>query len=925
MAHPLLTFHLLGKTRIAVRGEPLPASVYDKARMVLIYLALEGERMHGRDELAYYFWPDLPPDAARLNLRQALHRIRAAIDRPDSPSILLGKREQVGINPEVPLWVDLHPFLTAHNQPSVNDLETAITLYRGEFLAELSHTPISAEFEEWVMTRRERLHRHALGLLERLQYLHEQAGELERAICCAQRHIELEPWDEGAHQRLIRLFALNGQSAAALDQYRACCKVLQDELGVEPSEETEQLHAALRNGVLGPTDRHDLVGHDSPTLTNGMGHEPERRPVTAFYCSIAPIAAPSSMDPEDLINAIRPAQSHFHCLIEQYGGHVVRSHMGGLLAYFGYPNAREGAARLAVEAALALFEARQSAGTGLTLRIGIHTALTVSGGPSGQPDAVGAASAVAVSLKEHAQTDSIVISGATRQLVEGYFLLEETGILPDATRPTEPIESFMVLGPSGASGRIEASMSRLTPLVGRRFELETLERLWRIDQDGRPRMALIHGEPGIGKSRLLHSMQELVKRELGRVRICRCLPEHRGTAFHPLIDLLTRLLGTTGTELRLERLQTIVAGGSPRLQHALPLLCDLLGLEHPAPAELLPQPPAAEGATRDLLIEALLELQERLDESDSPLLLVVEDVHWADHSTLELIQRQLSRNSQAPTLLLLTCRPESLPEALVSQAAETIWLRPLSKTESAQLIDHLAGRRRLASDARQMIVRLTNGIPLFIEEMTRMILSRGTLDRAGQQRLFSPAIPPTLHDLLLARIDNLGEHKHTIQLAATVGRTFSLMLLAAVAPFDEAQLRGSLDRLVEEELLHQQQHGSTIEYQFRHALVQEAAYQSQLKSVRRDSHRMIAATLQRHFPGIVESNPEWLAWHLTASEQPREAIDFWYRAGQRALQRMATIEAQQHFERALQLLQRLDENEPPHPLASEVVRRINGG
>ncbi len=883
---PIFSLSLLGGFALDHNTRPCELA-YEKGRALLAYLAVEPGRAHSRASLAAIFWPDLAREAALTNLRQVLHDLRQTLDAANPATPLLQvDRVFVRFDPTGGLEIDVADFAAAapacpetpcptYCDPCIAQMEILAAHYRGEFMAGFS-LPECPDFEEWLQVQREALHLRALSRLALLSDCHEMTGAYARSLPFALRFLELEPWNEESLRRVMRLFALNGQRAAALAQYETCCRTLKKELGILPSEETCALAARIRRdeqpwasrSVEGAAPRAD----PSPPAT-------ERRQITVLYCELAPADAE---DPDEALALLHAPQARCREIIRGHAGHLVQSHGGGLLAYFGYPQASENAARLAVRAALALTRA---AFDGLGPRVGVHTGVVISSDPR-MPDAVGATSALAIHLRQLADFGEVAISAATQRLVAGYFESTSLGLRqpPGGARP---LEVFHVERESGATSRLEAA-STLTPLVGRKNEISALLALWQDARHGMPRTVLLRGEAGIGKSRLVDTLKRALREQACVVRELRCFPEHCQSPFYPLIAMLEAFWGFARDdtpEVKFGKLASHLESYYPAsAQEAVPLLAHLFSLP---PGGSYPAPGLSPQQCKEQTVAALLVLLQALA-AQQPVLLIVEDLHWIDPSTLELLTRIVEQKERGPILSVLTARPEFAPP-WKDAPVFTLPLLPLAGDEVAEMVASISAEIPAATLRR--IVERADGIPLYAEEMAKS---------ATQDNLAS--IPATLHDLLAARLDRMGEAKHTAQLAATLGREFDLNLLHKMSTCDPAALARNLDALHDAGLILKV---DKTAHQFKHALIQEAAYQTQSKSDRQAAHQHIAHALQSDFPAIVTTRPEFLARHLACGGETRQSIDYWIKAGQRAALSSANVEAVGHFNSGLELLMTL--------------------
>jgi class 3 adenylate cyclase/predicted ATPase len=626
------------------------------------------------------------------------------------------------------------------------------------------------------------------------------------------------------------------------------------------------------------------------------------------------------LDPEDYRDVIGRYHATCTTVIAHYGGQVAQYLGDGLLAYFGWPQAHEDDARRAVHAGLALVtairglgsELVQDFGIRLAIRIGMHTGLVVVGtGEEGTPYgqlAVGATPNLAAKMQSLAAPETVVISTATAHLVQGYFVCQPLGehLLPGAT---EPSALSQVLHASGARGRLDvALLQHLTPFVGREAELAVLrERVAQVRQ-GMGQVLLLSGEAGIGKSRLVQEVTTLAADDFACIE-CYCSPYYQHTALHPVVEWLQRFLpcdSDTPVPERLARLEAFVRQAGLDGQECLPLLASLLRLELPEghyPAlQLTPQ--QQRQRTLETLLALVLGLAHR-----QPVLLIVEDLHWSDPTTLEWLGLIVDQGPTAALCTLLTCRPTFASPWGGRTHVTLLTVSRLTSPQVTQMVQWLGGDRLPAARV-QHIVTQTDGVPLFVEEVTKFVLASQRLHGypggpASENAVPEVPIPATLRDSLMARLDQLGPAKGTAQLGATIGREFSYALLQAVTHLDADLVRQDLKQLVEAELLYQRGVGATTLYQFKHALIQEAAYASLLRRTRQQYHQHIAQVLEAQFPALAETHPEVVAHHYTEAGLAAQAIPYWQRAGQHAIERSALPEVIGHLMHGLALVESL--------------------
>jgi predicted ATPase/class 3 adenylate cyclase len=640
----------------------------------------------------------------------------------------------------------------------------------------------------------------------------------------------------------------------------------------------------------------------------------ERRQLTVMFCDLVGSTALSAkLDPEDLHGVI--AAYHRCCtgLVERNGGFVAKYMGDGVLAYFGYPEAHEDDPERAVLAGLAVVEAAPklvtAAGSPLHVRIGIATGLVVVGDLVGSGEAqergvVGETPNLAARLQGIAEPDGVVIADGTRRLLGDLFELRDLG-LTDLKGVAKPVQAWAALRASSVESRFEAlHPSGLTALVGREEECELLLRSWRRAKAGEGQVALLSGEPGIGKSRLTAELQERLRDE-PHIRLRHfCSFQYRDSALYPFIARLERAAGFEREDdaaARLGKLEALLANSGEVNVERAGLFAELLGL---APGGRYPAPPGDPRRRRELTLAAFVEELATLSRQ-RPALLIFEDAQWADSTSLELFGRMVELAPRLPVLMIVTFRPEFSPPWMGQAHVTSLSLNRLARRETAALVEGVTGGKSLPPEILDRVVQRTDGVPLFIEELTKSLLEGGLLrEEAGGYAL---AIPSSLQDALMARLDRLAGAKQVAQTAAIIGREFSYELLRAVSSLSEDELCGALWRLTESELILQRGDPPQARYMFKHALIQDAAYHSLLRANRRIQHSRVAEALEKLFPETAETQPELLAHHYTEAGLTTEAIPFWRKAGQRAVERSANVEALSHLNRGLALLRTLDD------------------
>ena len=624
----------------------------------------------------------------------------------------------------------------------------------------------------------------------------------------------------------------------------------------------------------------------------------ERRQLTVMFVDlVGSTALATRLDPEELRAIMRAYYDACADIIARPGGHVAKFMGDGILAYFGWPMAHEDAAERAVRAGLQIVETMPrvvTAGTKpLAARVGIATGLAV----------VGDVPNLAARLQQLAAPGTVIIADDTRRLLGGDFDLVGLAGVTLRGLPA-PVQAWQVAGERArAASRFEARRAGgLAPLVGREQELALLLERWQLAGDGHGQVVLLTGEPGGGKSRLAEALDEQLTDEPHTRLLYQCSPQHTGTALFPIIAQLEHSAGFRRADeaaIRHAKLRSLLTRiGSDALTLAPPLAA-LLAI--PANGGQ-PSEDVSPRQVKERSFEALLGLLQAIA-ARQPVLLVFEDLHWVDPTSLDLLRLLLELVPTLPVLAILTTRPAFAPTWPIDTPVVPLPLDRLLPPQAAALAECVSGKP-LPPELLEQIVARTDGVPLFVEELTRAVLEAGLLEDAGDRyRLSHPlpamAIPTTLQDSLMARLDRLGTAKELAQFAACLGREFSHDVLAATADRDEAFLRAALDRLVDSGLVIRLGRPGAARYSFRHALVQETAYGSLLKSRRQTIHAHIAEMLTKRFPDIAESRPEWLAQHYMAGGRGERAAEHWLRAARRAKAAFANAEAEAHLHHCL--------------------------
>lgn len=659
---------------------------------------------------------------------------------------------------------------------------------------------------------------------------------------------------------------------------------------------------------------------ESSTLAPEVRPRAERRHLTVLFCDLVGSTSLSeTLDPEALRDLIRIYHDRCRTTVERRGGRVANYIGDGVLAHFGDVKAHEDDAVQAVRAAVEMAgsvrgigaELPWAADLGLAVRIGVHTGMAIVGdigtGAGSRQLAVGATHNLAFRIQEVAEPHSVLLSDATFRLVDGFVATEPAGS-HRLKGFSDPVTLHRVLGTQKGATRFRASAGEaLTPLVSREVELAALDEGWRAARAGSGRAFALVGEAGIGKSRLVEEFKTHVAGAGALVEL-HCSPHLENTALHPVVELLRGMVddeptaadGPAGGEQRIRRLESLVeAAGLPR-EPAVQVLATLLSLpvgdRYPA-RRLSPE------RFRDVAHNTLVSWIQRLSERH-PTVLVVEDLHWSDPSTLEVLESLIERASASRLLTVLTYRPQPGPGWRPPARVQKIELERLSPVEVETMIRWLPGQELLSPAALTAIAEKSDGVPLFVQELTRAVRDASDSGSPESEQTVR-AVPERLHDLLLARLDRLGSAKQIAQVAAAIGRSFDVDLLQAIVDGAPASLHGELTRLIEAGVLQPGSSSLRESFLFQHALIQDAAYESMLQSDRTRLHERIAVTLTERFPQIAEATPELLAYHFALAGLEDQAVSYWYRAGRQALMAHASVEAQHHLRAGLEALGRL--------------------
>jgi class 3 adenylate cyclase/tetratricopeptide (TPR) repeat protein len=664
--------------------------------------------------------------------------------------------------------------------------------------------------------------------------------------------------------------------------------------------------ATLRDGPADAAVVAEAMAPPREAAAPAAAPEAERRQVTVLFSDLVGSTALSTvLDPEDMSALIRRYQDACAGAVARFDGYIAKFLGDGVLAYFGYPQAREDAAERSVRAALAIVEAvrqiKRPDGVPLETRVGIATGLVVVGdivgtGAAREEAIVGETPNLAARLQSLAEPNTVLVSDATYRLLGRLFEYQDLG--EHALKGfAKPVPVWRILRDAPVASRFEAARAGLGPFVGRVQEMGLLMERWRLAQQGEGQAVVISAESGMGKSRLVEALCERIGAEPHRRIVTQCSPYHSNTAFYPVMRQIEHAAGFVledSSERKLDKLDAWLAELGTPAEPTAPLLADLLSL--PADGRYQPlelTPAQRKTATVSALVEQLVRRSE-----GEPVLFVLEDAQWIDPTTQDLLTRLIDSIMSARLFVIVTARPEFVSPWSGRDHVGSLALNRLSKTQCAEIIAGIAAAQSVAADLLEEILAKTDGVPLFVEELTRTVAESGSANRL--------AVPATLQDSLMARLDRLGPAKEIAQIAAAIGRQFAQALLAAVAPVGAGELDVALAQLTDARLVFPQTRAIEPTYSFKHALTRDVAYDSLLRARRQQLHGRIARTLEQRFPALTEAEPEILAHHFSLADLPAEACLYSERAGDRAMSRHAYKEAIAHFSAALKSAEALD-------------------
>lgn len=662
--------------------------------------------------------------------------------------------------------------------------------------------------------------------------------------------------------------------------------------------------------------------------------EAERRQLTILFCDLVGSTPLSQqLDPEDYRNMITNYHRVAEKVIQEFGGYVAQYLGDGLLVYFGYPEGLEDAAKRSVQAGLGILNAMEKSNLQLKdegfpaiqIRIGIHSGLVVVDDHL----ALGETVNVAARLEGVAPYNGLVISPQTMKLTQGWFNLRSTGF-HDLKGITEPMEVFQVISESGVTTQLDiAKMKGLSPLVGRDDELNALVERWTKSKNSKGQVVLIHGEAGIGKSRLIDTIQsEMSNDQNVKLLIARCSSHQQNSAFYPIIQMLKNELvfGIKESEEKGsdDELVQLLKEVFQENEKNISLLLEFLSISSDEYPPLIMSPVLK----REVMMSGISELLINLSARNS-LCMILEDLHWADASSLEWMDHFVKDISDKRILLLSTTRPIDVPSWVNQEHVSIQYLQRLSVDDMMKICEHQTKGKPLPKEILHQIAMKTEGVPLFVEELTKMLITSEFLEEKDdgyeiKGSINNISIPSTLQDSLLARLDRLSNVKQIVQIGSVLGREFSSSMINLLLPDKESNIREALNKLVGAEILNQKSGGKESIFQFKHALIQDAAYSSLLKSKRLDMHFQIAEKLEEEYPNLTKEQPQILAFHYGEGGNPDKAIPLWLSAGQQSSQNNASLEAIAQVENGLSMIELIKEDKKRTALELDLLLTKGG-
>ncbi len=922
---------MLGGLRIQLDGADSPLELPTRKSIALLaYLALSPGLTRSREHLAATLWERSAEEQGRASLRQTLSSLRKVLPSAER-AIINTDVHTIWLDAET-IEVDAHRFERLAAGRSPESLEQAVAVYRGDLLDGFSLREES--FEDWMAGERRRFHELALQAFSDLLSHYAQSDRFKPGIQVAERLLTMDPLQEWAHCALMRLYSRTGRREAALRQYQECARILNRELGIAPAEQTQQVAAEIgrESGDRGVPDgaqqaaalSRESYSHESPVA--GLSSEAprsesvpvptfpaERKQLTVLCARIREIVDGS--DPETALERVDPVLEAMVDAVGHFGGTVSHIRGDGVTALFGAPQAHEDHAVRACYAALAMREAFPS-NQPLDVRIGIHSGeavvRTIGDEHSRHYDAVGPIAQVASIIDSVIDPGDIGLTAETRRRTEGFVELSPFGT-KSLEGVVDPIELFALRARSALRLRWDARSAReLTRFIGRDAEMARLGELLERAASGSGQVAAIMGEPGMGKSRLVH---ELVNSSFvtGWTVLETGTTSHDASATYlPIANLLRAWfeIGERDSQSEAaEKLRASVQTLDDALVSMLSPLSALLDL----PMEDVQWSTLSPPQRRQRTLEAVNAVLIRHSHA-RPLVVVVEDLHWIDVGTQAVLEYLVEGVGASRVLLLFTHRPEYRHDWFTKSYFSQLRLDPLGGENADRLLRILLGDDRSLTHVRRQLIERTEGTPLFLEESVRALVETGALTgRQGVYRLAQPIesfeIPSTVQAVLSARIDRLpARAKGLLQTAAVIGKDVPVELLLPIAGLEEESLRETLDELQSAEFLYQTRLLTDPEYTFKHALTHQVAYETVLKERRRAVHVRLVKLIEELYANRLDEQVERLARHALSGELRDKAVRYLFRSASKAIQRSAHQQAIEYLNKGLELIDSLPES-----------------
>ena len=693
----------------------------------------------------------------------------------------------------------------------------------------------------------------------------------------------------------------------------------------------------------------DYINHIDAKFCGGCGkglssfrkihtEDGERRQLTVMFCDLVNSSEIAELfDPEELRDVLRKYQHLVSKITLKFGGHIAKYIGDGLLIYFGHPHAHEDDARRSILTGLEIIDEIEGLNTQLVtthkielqVRIGIHTGLVVVGemgsGEAREPNAiVGETPNIAARIESLAKPGVVTISGNTNELTKGLFITVKKDFQA-LKGVTQKVKIFEVLSESAFLSEFAVRVQEgLTPMVGRSKELDFLAQSWGQAKKGLGQVVWLSGEAGVGKSRVINEFMSNISQDSQHLRLYHCSSVHSNTAFFPIISYLKRVLNLNkndSNEKKYKLLDSFFRSLALPLDHVTGVFSTLLGIDPPnGSSKVTPE------KVKKLIIDSWFGLMIKMSQEE-PLLLIFEDTHWIDPSTQELIRTLSNELSSQRILLVITSRPGYQLPIADDAPLQLLTLNRLDRDTSSRMIYQLAGQRSFPKELEEELLMKTDGIPLFIEELTKAVIDSNLLKQLeSTYELSAPlsklAIPNSLKDSLMARLDQLSAVKNVAQVAATIGRRFSAELLKSLSLHSPESIDDSIKKLLKAHLIFVSDELDRVHYQFSHALLQETAYHSLLKSTRKQYHGLIADAIIKNFPSVTTAEPEVLAFHCTEAGKTELAVLYWLEAGKMAIKTSSHEEAISHFVKGIDLLNTLPESKDRLLLEFQIQVRL---